>query len=153
MSAFSILALLLLGVIIILVEFFFVPGTTVVGFIGFVLSLIAIYFAYRDLGSLYGSVLLGGSILFLAVAMYISIKKETWKMFALNENIEGKLKKHTVNVQVGDEGVTLSSLKPSGEARFGDQMLEVHSQGGFVDVNSKISIILVEDNKIYVKPI
>lgn len=153
MSAFSILALLLLGVVIILVEFFFVPGTTIVGFVGFTLSLVAIYFGYRDLGIFYGSVLLGGSVLFLGVGLYISIKQQTWKLFALNENVEGKLKKRTLKVSVDDEGVTVSALRPSGEAMFGDDMLEVHSQGGFIGVNSKISITLVEDNKIYVKPI
>ncbi len=152
MSILSILALLLLGVIIILIELFLVPGTTIVGFIGFALCLLALYFGFRDLGMMYGTVLLVGSLVFLGSALYWSIRKQTWKKFALNKSVNGRLKKRTLNVSVGDEGIATSALRPSGEALFGDEIVEVHSQGGFIGVNSKINIILVEGNKIYVKP-
>jgi membrane-bound ClpP family serine protease len=153
MSVFSILALLLLGVVIILIEFFLIPGTTIVGFVGFAIKLVAVYFGFSNLGMFYGSVLLCGSSLVLGGAMYWAIKKQTWKLFALNKSVEGKLKKRTLNVSIGDEGIAISSIRPSGEALFKEEVLEVHSQGGFIEVNSKINIILVEDNKIYVKPI
>ena len=152
MSILSILALLLLGVIIILIELFLVPGTTIVGFIGFALCLLSLYFGFRDLGMMYGTVLLVGSLVFLGSALYWSIRKQTWKKFALNKSVNGRLKKRTLNVSEGDEGIATSALRPSGEALFGDEIVEVHSQGGFIGVNSKINIILVEGNKIYVKP-
>ena len=100
---------------------------------------------------MFGTLLLVASLLILGVALYVSIKKETWKLFALNDKVKGKLKAKGLTVSEGDEGVAVSAIRPSGEALFGDETIEVHSRGGFIDVNSKIKITLMEGNKIYVK--
>ncbi len=153
METISIFILLILGVLIIFVEFFLVPGTTIVGFIGFGMSLTGIYYSYEQFGSLYGTLVLLGMAVFVGIALYISIKKETWRFFALNKSLESNQKNKNPEINVGDKGETISAIRPSGDALIKGKIYEIQSQGGFIDVKSKITVILVEGNKIYVQPI
>lgn len=55
-------------------------------------------------------------------------------------------------VPVGTEGVTASALRPSGKAVFGDKYLDVVSDGAYIDHGSPIKVIRVAGNRIIVRP-
>lgn len=59
----------------------------------------------------------------------------------------------TLDLNIGDKGQTISSLKPIGKALFQENEIEVSSNGGFVNENIEIEIIRIESNKIFVQPI
>ncbi|MBN2376073.1 MAG: hypothetical protein JXD22_06715 [Sedimentisphaerales bacterium] len=56
-------------------------------------------------------------------------------------------------VTVGQKGITLSSLRPSGNARFGNQKLPVVSRGNIIDANKEIVVVAIDGNSIVVKEI
>lgn len=56
-------------------------------------------------------------------------------------------------VQTGDVGVASSTLRPAGKATFGEQFLDVVSDGGYIDHGTKIEVIRVAGNRIVVRPI
>ena len=58
----AILILVLLGAILIALELFYIPGTTIVGLCGVAAAGSGIYYTYHSYGSLYGHTILGISI-------------------------------------------------------------------------------------------
>ena len=149
-----VIALLLLGVLLLLLEILFVPGTTIVGIGGMVLLIIGIYLAYTYLGSLAGHISLASSVAAIFLSLIVLLKGQTWKKMALETNVEGKgVEQVEKMVAVRDEGKTVTRLNPSGNALFGNKLIEVDASGEFVDAESKIVVIKVEQNKIRVKTI
>jgi membrane-bound ClpP family serine protease len=146
-----IVLLLLAGLILLLLEILVVPGTTVVGILGFALVSFGIYETYTVYGSLAGHLTLGLTILISVVAMYFSLKSRTWKKAMLHDKITGKVNELDVDIKPGDIGKSISRLAPSGKAEFDGKYMEVHSMGDFIDHQQAIVIAKIEDNKIFVK--
>ena len=64
----------------------------------------------------------------------------------MNEGLNAALK-------VGDEGTSLSSLKPMGTVQFEAGRFEVKTLGDYVDVDTKVTIVHIEGTQIIVKPL
>ncbi len=54
-------------------------------------------------------------------------------------------------VDVGATGVTASALRPSGKAMFGDKYLDVVSDGAYIDHGTAIEVIRIAGNRIIVR--
>jgi membrane-bound ClpP family serine protease len=148
-----VIALLLLGVLLLLLEILFVPGTTIVGVGGVILLAIGIFLAYEYLGTTAGHVSLASCLAITFLSLVVLLKGQTWKRMALDTTVEGKSVGQVENmVSLGDVGVSISRLNPMGKALFGARILEVTTAGEFVDAEKKIEVIKVQQNKITVKP-
>ena len=79
-----------------------------------------------------------------------ALRAKTWKKASLETNIEAKAMSD-VSVQVGDEGKTLTRLSPIGQALIGKQSLEVKAIEGMIDPHVEVVVVMVEDNKVYVR--
>lgn len=149
-----VIALLLLGVLLLLLEILFVPGTTIVGIGGVVLLAIGIYLSYAYLGTVAGHISLASCLVAVILSLVVLLKGQTWKKMALDTNVQGKSVEEVEKlVSVGDEGKTITRLNPSGKALFGENIIEVDAAGEFVDAESKIVVTKVEQNKIRVKTV
>lgn len=144
---------LLLGIVLIFLEIFVIPGTTIFGIAGTVCAIAAIFFAYKELGANFGhlSIILG----FIVFLLFFFAGKKTMGdgQMSLNKQLVGKVNEFEAKVVVGDVGITFTDLKPHGKAFFGDEKLEVYSNGAYVDKDVEIKIIKIEQNRIIVKPI
>ena len=56
-----------------------------------------------------------------------------------------------MTVSVGDEGKTLTRLAPMGQALIGEDSVEVKALEGMIDPDMDIVVVMIDDNKIYVK--
>lgn len=154
MDWITISGLILLGTLLIIAEIIFVPGTTIVGILGFIFSIYGIYLGYSYYGASTGTLILLGSLVINVVALVLAFKGKSWERFSLKGSIKGKFNEDIkLNLQVGDKGVTISSLKPVGKAMFDDNEIEVRSNGGFVDENVEIEVIRIESSKFFVQPV
>lgn len=150
----TILVLILTGVAFIIVEIIFIPGTTVVGILGFVIGGYGIYLSYDKFGTDIGHIVLVCSTIVTLVVTFVSFKSEAWKRFANNKAIASKVNEGYADLlNEGDQGETVSSLKPIGKAVFNEKEYEVASLGNFVEEKTAIKIIKIETNKIIVEPI
>ena len=144
--------LILLGIGLIVIEIIFVPGTTVVGFLGFGLGGYGIYLGYDYFGNTTGHIVLGTSVLLTFVSIFYSFKSEAWKKFANKSVIYSKVNEGlTKNLNEGDLGETTSSLRPIGKGIFNDKEYEVTSRGNFIAEKQAIRIFKIENNKIIVE--
>lgn len=149
-----IISLILTGIAIIIAEIIFVPGTTVVGFFGFFVGVYGVYRSYDLYGSETGNWVLIISTLLTLSAIYFSFRSNAWERFAQKGKITSKVNENlTSELNVGEEGITLSSLKPIGKAEFGYKEFEVSSLGNFIEENTPVKILKIERNKIHVEPI
>jgi membrane-bound serine protease (ClpP class) len=55
--------------------------------------------------------------------------------------------------QIGDIGVVTGTLRPAGMARFGQEVVEVATQGQYVDMGQKVQVIKHEGKSIIVRPV
>lgn len=149
-----IIALLLIGLTLILVELIFIPGTTVVGLLGLVFAIVGIVVSYQHFGNTVGLyVLIGMSCLTLA-GLFYSFRSGVWSRFSLKSAIDSKVNEGMLaSVHVGDEGVALSSLRPMGKAEFHAKAFEVKTSGGFVDSGERVKITKIDSHQIVVEPV
>lgn len=154
MTIFAIILLILLGLVLILIEFAVIPGVTIAGIGGFLLLGASVYIAFTEFGSGAGFITLTVVLIAAPLMIYYFFKSKAGKNMMLEKKIEGKVK--TVNnekIAVGDVGKTIGRLAPSGKAKVNGEVIEAHSTGSFIDHNTKIKILKIHSNKIIVEPI
>jgi membrane-bound serine protease (ClpP class) len=54
-------------------------------------------------------------------------------------------------VDIGSVGITASALRPSGKAIFGDSYMDVVSDGAYVDHGTQVEVIRIAGNRIIVR--
>lgn len=144
---------LFLGIVLIFLEVFAIPGTTIFGIAGTLMSAAAVYFAYTLLGAEYGHISLVVGF-FLFIIMFILGRKYMNKgKMTLSHELSGRVNVFEAKVVVGDIGISHTDIKPSGKAIFGEEKLDVFSNGIYIVKDQEIEIIRIENNKIIVKPI
>ena len=56
-------------------------------------------------------------------------------------------------IYLGKTGKTLTILRPSGKVRFKDKILDVVTEGGFIDKDTTVKVVKVEGNRIVVSEV
>lgn len=149
-----IISLLLIGLILLIVEVVFIPGTTIVGLLGVVFSIIGVTAGYYEFGSTIGFYILLSTAFITAIALFFSFKAGVWRKMALKSAITSKVNEGSTSIlSVGDVGITTSVLRPSGKAEFHDNVFEVRTQGTYIEPQTKIKIIQIDVQTIVVEPI
>jgi membrane-bound ClpP family serine protease len=145
-------SLLIIGLILLLIEVLFVPGTTIIGILGLVVSLAGVIYAFRAYDSETAFWIVGIAAILNLIAVWYGFSSGVWNRFALKSSLKGGAYDGRTNgLSVGMLGVATSDIKPIGKAEFGTNSYEVKSEEGFIEVGKTVSIIKIENNKILVK--
>lgn len=151
MGELGIILLYMLGMALVVAEIF-IPGA-VMGLIGLVFILAGIFLAFRGDFMLLGWILAGVTILSAPLLVLLWVK-------VLNKvlSIKGTQKGYTsamveLKELVGQEGVAVTQLRPSGMARFGDRKVDVVAEGEVIARNTRVRIIEVESNRVVVRAV
>jgi membrane-bound ClpP family serine protease len=145
-------SLLLTGLILLLVEILFIPGTTVVGVLGFLVSFAGIAYAFLSFDHTAALWITGFSVAANFAAVWYGFSSGVWKKFSLKSSIKGgAFDGRTAGLEVGMLGTSISDIKPFGKASFNEELYEVKSDSGFIEVGKLLEISKIENNKIIVK--
>lgn len=152
MTWFILLSLLSIGLILILTEIIFVPGTTIIGILGLIFTGAGIYYSFLKFDTSIAWVIVGFALLANFMAIFYGFKSGVWNKFALKESMtsrsfDGRL----LGLEIGMEGKAVSDIKPIGKAEFSEKIYEVKSDSGFISVGTIVFITKLEDNRIIVK--
>lgn len=154
MSLTIIAVLIIVGLLFLILEILVVPGTTVVGVVGFILIAIGVWQTYAAYGAPTGHIVLAGTLVLTVAALALSLRSNTWKRFMLKSELHGKTNVvDEAAIQVGDEGISISRLAPMGKALINGQYFEVSSTGDLIDEQTEIVVTKIEFNKIYIKKV
>ncbi|MBK8290376.1 MAG: hypothetical protein IPK96_04850 [Flammeovirgaceae bacterium] len=150
----TVISLILFGLFLIVAEIIFVPGTTIVGILGFLFLLVGVGLSFNYFGSETGWITVGVSAAVSGLILYYSFKTNVWGRFSLKSSIDSKVNEGDLDtLTVGMEGQTTSALRPIGKANLGDKIYEVKTLGDYLDTGSRIRILKIISNQIIVEPI
>lgn len=148
----SVLSLIIVGVLLVIAEVLFVPGTTLVGILGLLAMVFGIYLSYEYFGQSTGIWVTAGSSVLFIIAVVYGFKSKTWEKFSLKGTMDSKVNEGlTAALREGDTGITSSVLRPIGKAEFADKEYEVKSYGEYIESGTEIKIVKIEMNNIIVE--
>lgn len=174
-------ALFVVGIILLTVEIFVLPGFGIAGFLGIMCILVGFFgmliknppgrlpwpegpenwdlFIDGVLGLSFGFV--GFIVLAWVLAKYLpklqflsglilvpTAAKQGTEM-EVSMTVPPEIE--TVSVNVGDVGEVISTLRPTGKAKFGDANVDVVAEAEFLDKGTKVEIIEVHGNRVVVR--
>ena len=151
MAIFFILVLIFFGIALIVLEILIVPGL-IVGIAGGVFMFMGIMWAWQIYGNTGGIIVGLSSLVVLTISIYLALKSGFWQRFSLKDKLDGKVNVIlTENLNVGDFGAAVSSLRPMGTVKVNGQQFEATSEGQMIPPNYPIEIVRIEENKVFVK--
>lgn len=166
---FTLLAvfLFLLGLVMIAIEIFVIPGITFVGLTGIVLVITSLGLVTLDrwpttthewvgLGSTlttFGLSLVAAVIGAICLTYYLPTMPYANRLVLKPPSDDSSETPAVPARLLGAVGVSVSTLRPAGKAQFGDEYLDVIAESDFVDPGKRLQIIEIEGNRIVVKEI
>lgn len=175
LAGWEVAALFVLGLALMLAEIFvFAHSTILVGALGAFLMLAALLWAMIDRypGQPFlptSSMLIGPAmnllIAMIAAAIGIVIlarylpRTSIYRRFVLSADIPSGPSLSatprefgaTIAVAPGAQGIALTTLRPSGKARFADQVVDVVTEGEFIPVDTAVTVIATDGMRVVVK--
>lgn len=154
MTVVAIILLIVLGLVLLLIEFAVVPGVTVAGIGGFVLMAISVYIAFAEYGMAIGFLTLAVVIFASPMMIYYFFKTKSGKKMILESSLLGKVEYvDSQKITPGAIGKTIGRLAPGGKVRVNGEVVEAQSTTGYLDHNTEIKVIKVLTTKIIVEPV
>lgn len=146
-------ALVILGVVLLLIEFFLLPGISIAGIGGAIFMIGGVIYAYIYLGSTTGTATLVLSLIMLAGAFVWLVKSKSLQKIALTADITETVDNSELkSLKKGDTGVAVSRLNPIGKVMVNDVVVEGKSfDGEFIDEDAEIEVIRVETYNVAVR--
>jgi membrane-bound serine protease (ClpP class) len=162
-----------IGLVLLVIEVFFIPGFGVVGITGIVLMFISLVLMFqefvipttpREATSLFHSVLqvtgaLAMAIVGIAILLRYLPALPVLGRMVLRHSLaqahagEGEERRTPgLALMAGQVGVALSPLRPAGRAQFEDKLLHVVTEGDFVEKGAEVQVIQVAGSRVVVKP-
>lgn len=146
-----VISFIIIGLILLFAEILIIPGVGVAGILG-ILSLVgSCVYAFLEVSTTAGIITTLSIVVLLVIMTIYVLRAKTWKRISLNTNIDSKAISD-VTVSVGDSGKTTTRLAPMGQAVIRGESVEVKAFEGMIDSNVEVIVVMIDDNKIYVKP-
>jgi len=174
-------ALFFVGVLLLMVEIFILPGFGIAGFLGITCILAGLFgmliknppdtlpwpetpldwqvFTRGVLGlslGFVGFVVLAWllakylpKLQFLSGLVLVPTGAKQGTEFEVSMTIPPESK--TVSVNIGDLGEVISTLRPTGKAKFGNAIVDVVAEAEFLDKGTNVEIIEIHGNRVVVK--
>lgn len=153
MLLFSIILLIVVGIILLVLEILVLPGL-IAGIIGVIFMISGNLLMYKNYGTAAGNITILCTVIITAVLFYVALKAKVWSYFSLKDSNNSKvIDLHTTNLNVGDEGIAVSALRPMGTVMIAGQKVEAQTNGEFIDTQTKIVVTKVLSNKILVSEV
>ena len=151
-------AIFVLGIILLGVEIFLIPGFGVTGILGIIgiVSSIFMSFGINNIAAATLVVfisLIVDIILIILIARFFVKSKDLKRNVILDSDTSGYNSSVSYNELLNKEGIADTFFRPSGYIIIDNKKYDAISEGEFIDKGSKLKVVLVEGNKIVIKKI
>ncbi|MEX2656034.1 MAG: NfeD family protein [Balneolales bacterium] len=156
----------LIGIGLIAVEIFVLPGVGIAGVAGAILLLFGLFaslvgnvgFSFPSLDDMSTELWTILLTLLLAIVFIVSTIRYVMKTTVFGrlvltrstDTASGYTSYDSKDDLMGREGVTLTTLRPSGTARFGDRRVDVVSDGDYIEKGTKIKVVATDSGRVMV---
>ena len=157
-----------IGLMLIAVELFVLPGFGVAGIGGIVLVTGGLIMALLDNTNFdfrgvsaerWGEAVLtvlAGLVLGFVAMIWLSHKigrRGIFRRVALVADLEEAVSSPDLSALVGQEGIAVTVLRPSGKVRIGTEWYDGVSEAGFIEKGSLVKVLRFENAQLYVVPL
>ena len=173
LTGFEVVAVFILGMLLVLTELLFFPGVTILALLGTALMMGSLLFAMVDfypsqpfdfsLDLLFRPLVNLGiavALFVFAVSLLARFLPELPffnRLILAQQSPSGpsmEMRTPAIfepSVKVGEEGVAQTILRPAGKAEFGAALVDVVTDGEFLDRGAKVRVTLVEGDRVVVE--
>ena len=152
MDIFIIALLIFIGLVMVILEVFFLPGITIAGISAVLLFVGAVFYAFMQLGEFAGYITIAVSVIVTIVGIVIFIRSRSLDRMALKTTIDSVAPTLVSDqIKVGDEGVTLSRLNPMGSVLINDVTVEARTREDFIDEDTPVVVEKVDRTTVIVQ--
>lgn len=154
MDIFLVILLVVIGVALMVLEMFFIPGIGAAGVFSVASMGAAVALAYIKLSPLAGNITLVAVMLLLIVAIWLFLSGKTLDKIALKTEVSSQINLVSdLEIKAGDRAVTTSRLAPMGKVVIGEKEVEAESISGFIDQKKEVEVVRVEGNTVVVRSV
>lgn len=151
-----IVGIYLIGLFLLFLEIFFIPGFGFFGISGLVLLLAAIFMIGKHKGPEWGAGAFLLSGILIAALFYLFFRSPASKLLVAKDHFENQSeRKPETDLQIGSVGTAITPLYPIGKALFmihgKEHPIDVSTSGEFLDKGLEIQITRIDGNRIFVK--
>lgn len=150
-----VITLLVIGLLMLFVEMFLIPGFGIAGVCGILCFAGAIVMAFMHYGASVGFLVLFCALIICGLFLVFALRAKTWKRLSLQQNIDSKALQtpEERGIKPGMRGVSCGRLSPAGMARINNQDIEVYAAQGIIDPGTPVEVLHIEGMRIFVKEI
>ena len=150
MEALIIIALILAGLLLFIVEVFLIPGISIAGIASAICILYANYYAFSALGPEAGFLTLAVSVVGCIGITAWFMHSKTMDKLSLKKSLDYKINPlKGLNIKVGNKGITVTRL--AGNAEISGHIIEVRSADGLIDEKTPIYVERIVENTVIVR--
>lgn len=165
------LVIFVVGIILLAVEIFVIPGFGVFGILGIICVLAGLTmgmlpneqfdFTFVSSGKLFAALLtvILSAIVATVLIFTLTPKINQWESFSrislstTQQKTEGYTSSFYSSEMLGKKGISHTRLMPSGKVLIDDEMYDAYSRGEFIDKGEQIQVISTEGTSLRVKKI
>lgn len=150
------IALILVGLLLILIEVYMVPGFNVIGILGIIMIIVAVGYAFAESGWTGGFLALAGSVAAVGGVFWFLYSTGAWDRFVLTAELasgsaDGDEDREQRASYLGRNGTALTPLRPSGVVEIDGTRLEVSTEGEFIAAGSKVRVVAMDRRRYFVR--
>ncbi|MCB1110580.1 MAG: serine protease [Chlamydiia bacterium] len=171
------LIILCVGMILLALELFVIPGFGIVGILGIILTIIGLFAlmlpgigqlslvnpaTFRLVGEAFIERLawLCGGLIFAIIVIVLLAHFFSDRYFRFSKLIlKGEQEGYKAGMarevmpEEGEVGEAVTPLRPSGKVHIGENLFDAMSQGEFLEKHTSVEVVKIEGSKVIVKPI
>ncbi len=144
----------LIGVVVVIAEII-IPSGGILAILATGVFGYSLYLVFTSLSVSVGMAFVVGDLIMIPVLIYFGIKFIARSPVTLSKKLSREdgvtSQSETLDTYMGQTGVAMTDLRPSGMARIGDDRVDVVTRGEYVSKQTGIVVIAVRGNQIVVK--
>lgn len=154
MGILFIITLVISALLLLLVELFVIPGSSLAAILSAICLTWAVAYAFINISALAGIITLIIALILGSCVLITFMRSKTLDKVALTEEVSSTIDRSVAaQVQVGDKGYAVTRLALIGNAEINGHVVEVRSADGFLNEKTPVVVTCVTDNEIIVQKI
>lgn len=148
-----VISLMIAGLTLLAIEILVIPGFGVMGVTGILAIIASGYVAVAELPPGFASLTIAGGVAAASVLFWLFPRTRAARAMVLETQTLGSAADPSLGALLGQEGKTLTPLRPAGTADIAGRIVDVVSDGQYIEPDTRIRVILVQGNRVVVEAI
>ncbi len=148
------ITLILIGLALIGIEVYLIPGMNIAGILGAVLVLFGLGYAFTASGLLAGLAVLFGTLVAGGMLFLVLWRSGAWRQFVLATSLQSELEtrpgEHRARY-LGKEGIAVTPLRPVGIVEIDGERIEAATEGQYIAAGSRVRVVAMDRRRYFVR--